>query len=318
MGNRRSQSLTGTACGAPTTHSASVSVALGRLKRGVLLCCWAVGLALMAQVAIWSLVTFTDVRWQQALPADGEAGRPMIVESDADAEAPAPGSVFAQDPIVEPRPEELGPPIVPSRYDSMFRTGSSLLSGFGTIAVLALVPFIGLGVVLATSSATTGVEQAVSAFGWSIVVALLVMPVAQVLGLPWRDGALWSYDALTAHVDMLDNVVEKDKVQASIMFYARYLLLPLASVVGILLVGTRFSAGVEVGLEVAENLRLDPQLEQEAGNVQPGSLHGGRTAAAMRQISDSLPGGGGGGYDQRTGGPSVRQPSPGEAPKRLI
>jgi hypothetical protein len=184
--------------------------------------------------------------------------------------------------------------------------------------VLALVPFIGLGVVLATSSATTGVEQAVSAFGWSIVVALLVMPVAQVLGLPWRDGALWSYDALTAHVDMLDNVVEKDKVQASIMFYARYLLLPLASVVGILLVGTRFSAGVEMGLEVAENLRLDPQLEQEAGNVQPGSLHGGRTAAAMRQISDSMPGGGDGGYDQRTGGPSVRQPSPGDAPKRLI
>jgi hypothetical protein len=71
-------------------------------------------------------------------------------------------------------------------------------------------------------------------------------------------------------------------------------------------------------LEIAENLRLDPDLEQEAGNVRPGSLHGGRTAAAMRQISDSLPGGGAGAYGQGTGGPSVRQPSPGEAPKRLI
>lgn len=310
MGNRRSKSLTGSACGAPATHSASVSAALGRLKRGVLLCCWAVGLALMAQIIIWALVTFTEVRWQQATPESApEETRALIVQNETEDEAPAPGSVFAADPITEPRPEPAGPPIVPSRYDSVFRTGSSLLSGFGTIAVLALVPFIGLGVILATSTATRGVEQAVSAFGWSIVVALLVMPVAQVLGLPWQDGALWSYDALTAQVELLDRVVESDKAQAAVMFYARYLLLPIASIVGVLLVGTRFSSGVEAGLEITENLRLDPELEQEAGNVRPGSLHGSRTAAAMRQVAQSL-------GDE--GSPSIRQPNPGETPKRLI
>jgi hypothetical protein len=154
----------------------------------------------------------------------------------------------------------------------------------------------------------------VSAFGWALLVGLLVMPIGAYVNLPWADGALWSYGGLTTVLD--ERVATDEAGGLPIVFYARYLVLPVVCVIGIALVGMRFSAGVEAGLLMKENFRLDPALEQEAANMKPSSLHGGRAAAAMRQTvgevgadASSIP---------ASGGATVRQLSPGEAPKRLI
>ena len=42
-----------------------VSASLARLRRGVTLCCWIVGLSLVAQMLIWAVATFMDVRFQE-------------------------------------------------------------------------------------------------------------------------------------------------------------------------------------------------------------------------------------------------------------
>ena len=58
-----------------------------------------------------------------------------------------------------------------------------------------------LGVFLAAGSATHGVDRVVSAFGWSLVAGLLALPLAGLVGLPWVDGAYWTYERLASEID---------------------------------------------------------------------------------------------------------------------
>jgi hypothetical protein len=105
-------------------------------------------------------------------------------------------------------------------------------------------------------------------------------------------------------------------------------VLPLACVVAVAIIGLRFCAGVQAGMPVVESMKLDPVLEREAANITPGSLHGGRGAAALRGVAVSN----GNGHTAAPAspprqvvaagagspGPGMMQPSPGVAPRRLI
>jgi hypothetical protein len=70
----------------------------------------------------------------------------------------------------------------------------------------------------------------------------------------------------------------------SIPFYTRFGMLPLACLVGAGIIGLRFSNGVHGGIIPKEDMRLDPVLEKEAGNVKVGT-GGGRAAAALRSAT---------------------------------
>ncbi len=313
---RNEPSLVGGECGVPATHTASVSIALGRLRFGVLFCCWAVALALAAQLVIWAMVSFTDMRWEKGA---ADQSVPLIVHAqDEPEESARTSSLVFESPDMTPHVSVDANRRV-TKYDSIFATAASLASGAGSIGMFALVPLVGLGVLLAAASATAGVEKAVSAFCWALIIGLLVMPVGGLLGLPWQDGGLWSYATLTGQVDAAEGAGAMNMV-----FIAKYLLLPAACIVGISLVGMRFSSGVAAGLARKENLTLDPMLEREAGNIKPSSLHGGRAAAAMQQAvgekpqashvpptGNPLPG-------QPPAAPSIGQPAREQPPKRLI
>ncbi len=318
-------SLTGSARGAPATHSASVSLALGRLRFSVLLSCWVIGLALLAQTVIWSLVNFTELRWDRSETPTAETA--LIVKP-----GPAPVVRSALDDVKgRPSAEPVDPNRLVSGYDRIFEIGSRLARGLGTVGLLALLPLLAVGVLLAAGSATRGVDKTVSAFTWSIVVALLVLPIGELVGLSAPGGAFWSYEAVTAKIDAAGvpaidarTVPPSDAGDAwneglagSI---ARYVMLPLAALCAVCMVGLRFDAGVEAGLVRKEDLTLDPKLEAEAGGITPGSLHAGRAATAMQGLGSGVPfAPGPKAIAAPAEGPvSIRQVSPGSAPKRMI
>jgi hypothetical protein len=250
-----------------------VSAALGRLRFGVNLCCWIVGLALITQIVVWSLVRFTDLRFSD-LAADAPA--PLIVKKEV---SEAPSALDAETSPEEKRHAVVNPNRVPGAGDRFFALLADFSSGFGALSVLALAPLLGLGVLLAASSATEGVERTVSAFGWALVVGLLVMPIGEMFGMPWQDGALWSYETLTAE---MDGRIAETAGGKPLGIYARYIILPLTCLFGIALVAQRFNSGIRAGAYQKESFELDPVLEAEAANVKPGSHHGSRAAAAMR------------------------------------
>jgi hypothetical protein len=311
-----SSSLTGSACGAPSTHNPYVCCALGRLRFGVNLCCWIVSLALLAQVVVWALVSFTDMRFA-AIAAPSRT--PLIVNPvQEETIADAPSAFDAPNAIdKKPKPAPAGDPVdanrVPGRNDRILSIVAALASGFGALAVIALTPLIGLGVLLAASSATEGVERTVSAFGWSLVVGLLVLPIGDVFGMPWRDGALWSYAHLVEQVDARHVADGLTGLAAAggIVAVARYVVMPITCLVGIALVAQRFNAGIRAGTFQKEDFALDPALEVEAANVKPGSNHGSRAAAAMRSALNSDD-------DRPAEKLSRRTVSQGSVPKRLI
>lgn len=290
--------------GAPATHTLPVAAALRQLRSSVGLSCWLIGGTILVQLVVWGLVSFTDLRWTELKPGEGEA--PLVV-SASEVRAQSFRSALDDKTPAEAAAEAVNPNRMLTGADRTLAVATSLASGFGVLAVLTVVPLVGLGVLLAASSATAGVEKAVSAFGWSLVVLLLALPLGGLVGLPWQGGAMYRYSELTAQID----AAAAEPVGLGIVFYAKFVALPLTCLIGTMLIANRFGAGVEAGVLRKENLVLDQTLEQEAGNIEASTLHAGRTAGAMKQaFAGSTP-------TEPVSG-NIGQISAGKVPKRLI
>ncbi len=279
-----------------------VSLALGRLRLGVLGCCWAIGLALLVQMTAWSLASFTDLRFEQV--KTGPQAAPLVVTSE-ETRRRSMHSAFrgAPDSAAAAAPEER----VLSDFDTILRHLVTATGAVGRLAPVVLLLLSGTGVILAAGSATLGVEKTVSAFTWAIVLALLTLPLGGVLSLPWQDGAVCSYTFLIEEVES----ARRDPGGFRVSFFIRFLLLPLGCTGGAALVAWQFCAGVAAAMLPKEHY-FDPELERETTGVEVTSLHagGGRSADALSKVV--------GKKVTKRPMPSARKVSPGQTPKRII
>jgi hypothetical protein len=321
-----------------------VSLALARLRRGVVVCCWVIGMAVFAQLIIWSLATYTDVR-HEVIEQVAEA--PLIVSADAarsrpaarlsrdhgamdsaappagsQAAAPAPASAPVAAPVYGASSAGLESERVPSPHDSTMQSVFDLGSTFARCAMLALLAFIGIAVVLASGASVPGVERTTSAFIWAAIVGLIALPLGGAFALPWTDGALCSYEHMTSSVETFRDATLAAEPSAEglkatpgwLELHVRFALVPVIMIVGLAFIGLRFCASVEMALLPRESPRLDPALEREASNIAPSSLHGGRLGTALtRTLETPTPI-----VESHDGIPGAGQLSPGKAPKRLI
>ncbi len=310
-----------------------ISNALARLRGGISLCCGVVALSLLTQILVWGVATFMDERFvtieQQATPetvvsaAAIERQEPIGSPDALPLESPAEAKVDGNLP--PPNPNRVA-----TKSDLIMSRASALAMTCGTIAMLLMIPMLMVGVMLSAGSATPGVDSVVSAFMWSLFVSMLVLPIGQYVGLPWSHGGFVPYEMMTKQVD----IEMADGKWGTPVFHARFGLLPLACLVGVGIVGLRFSNGVRAGV-IKEDVRLDPTLEREASGIRASSLLGGRNTAALRSISPppaavaastpmasaaqpapSLTAITSGGVSEIT--PGMLQATAGEAPKRLI
>lgn len=306
------------------SQSRSIGVALARLRFSVVCCCWLVGVALAAQVVIWSLATYTDLRFETPEEPASESAETVVV-----------GESQQQQRIREIREAEFGidlddatpaairPQRVPGRLDRVFEAAHGLAGGLGRCAMLAAIPLMMVALILCATAAVPGVDRMVSSLTWTLALATLVLPFGELFGLPWQSGALTDYQHMTAMADkvnlpMVDGKTQEPQI-SSLVFFSRLALLPIACVVGVTLVGLRFGSGIEAGV-AREDMRLDPALEREAGNISPSSLHAGRSAGALGHTLRTA------GNDDESSKPdstssqphSARAVSTGDAPKRLI
>lgn len=295
------------------TQPSFVGIALHRLRFSILVCCWVLGLSLMTHIGVWIAATFTDVRYEAVRSMTVPATIVTSTQRQNQPEAAVAGGVEAAEaPAMHQAAKEAADPNrVLSKYDRMMSMATRLASGAGLLALITLLPLMILGVLLAASSATPGVEQTVSSFTWTVLLALLVLPISEFVGLPWREGALFSYNTLTSQ---LEAATTKGATDFSMTFYARFAMLPFACLIGVGMIGLRFCAGIDAALPKKEDMRLDPALEREAGNITPTSLHGGRAGAALRAAAPLQPTASA--SSPHPAGMTV--PSAGVAPKRLI
>jgi hypothetical protein len=260
--------------------------------------CWVIALTLFTQVVIWSLCSFTDLRFSETEKLAGDA--PLIIDNGTDTGV---GRGAKQSSRWRPEVEAEEQERQASSMDRVFRVAVTVARTMGLMSAIIVCPLLCLGVLLAVPAGAPRVERAVNALTWSIVLVLLILPLGGWFGMAWQQGTITDYAGL---------VQEADAGQANGFtpaFYARFLLMPAASAVGFFLVGLQFSSAVAAVLLKRDG--LDPELEAEATNVAATSLHGtGRSAGALSAALHA--------QKQKKRAPSMSKMSPGEMPKRLI
>lgn len=296
----------------PTRHSA---LALAQLRNSVAACCWVVGVALLIQIVTWSLSSFTDLRYQK-IEATTAAAPPKVLSPE---EVRRQAIHSSQDGPVALDRNATEVNRVFSRYDRYFMIQTDLASGLGILASVALLPLLALGVVLAAGASVPGVERTVSSFVWAIVVTMLVLPLGSFIEAMPFNGIFANYESMMREVEVF-----RAGDGGGVIFFGKYLLLPVACMAGIAAIGLRFRSATFAGLMPREDFRLDPELEKEVANTKATSLvgGGGRTAGAftatLREEDEEPPRPKP--KPQREEQPlrSLRSVSPGEAPRRPI
>ncbi|MCH8824931.1 MAG: hypothetical protein IH984_15650 [Planctomycetes bacterium] len=294
-------------------------IAHGQLRFIVLACCWLIGLSLVTQIFVWSIITFTDIR--STIPQASSPDVPLVVIADE----PTEPSIFSPAEAARMQNEaatgrSTTKAFSLSQYDRFLSAATSAARTLGTLGVLTLCPLVAIGLLLSAICGAYRLDLGISSFSWSIVLALLILPIGSWIGLPWSEGALSTYSAMLREVEAAKYAVAG--IGFDLQFYSRFLLLPSLCLLGFILLGIRFSGSVQGLLVVKESHKLDPALEQEIANMKATSLHSsGRrfTGALKRMVNKNA--------ESAEEKPITKEPSQmptatkvstGDTPKRLI
>ena len=284
---------------------------MARLRLWIVMCCWITAGALVMQLIVWSLATFTDLRESVVEP---EVDQPLVVQGTVDPDAPIqplvnlPVSVDAQDE----------PVIIRSKLDYLMQDATSLTVTIGTMSCLLLVPLVLVGMLVAASNPSSTIDKTISAWIWCIIVSVLALPLNGLIQLPWGDGALRSYPAMLSQISAW-----QDGQLPGGLFFSRFLFVPLLCSLGAFFVGWRFSRSIARMMPESEYY-FDPELEREAGGVSATSqMNTGRAADALGRVMtptgttgpvNAMPTGNPAGVIK----PDPVQPSQDPPPRRLI
>ncbi len=226
-----------------------VSAALAQLRHGVTICAMVVCLCAVVQMLVFGFVHFTQVRWAKPQHTVSPLTYTVVKSGETNAGTSAP--VGAAQPT-----RQL------SEWEPTLNTASDLAVSIGVIATIMLALQCALGVFIAGASSVPGVDKAVSAASWALLLALG--------GVPWRDfmpsipfpGVFGDYLAMVATSEAVDA-----GSGSQIKLYAVYLLAPFASLCGSIMVLSRFRSGVAQGVIIQSVSEIDERLDREMAGI---------------------------------------------------
>lgn len=250
-----------------------VSAALAQLRHGVTIAAMVVCLCAVVQMLVFGFVHFTEVRWEK--PRHTVSALTYSVVKSGEGAAPVAAAT-----AVVPVTRQLSP------WEPTLNTASDLAVSIGVISTLVLAMMCALGVFIAGASAVPGVQHAVSAASWALLLALG--------GVPWRD-IMPSIPFPGVFGDYIAMVATSDAVTAGggsqVKLYAVYLLAPLASLAGSIMVLARFRTGVAQGIIIQSVSELDERLEREMAGIRARGVAASapRTVAALNTAIGDTP-----------------------------
>ncbi len=261
----------------PKPHA---SAALAQLRPGVTSASLVVVLCVIVQLLVFGFVHFTEIRYEPPKPTD-VAAQPLNVVPSVRREPPAAGSPKQPDATPEPAPAEVREL---SSADEILRQVSNTAAALGIASAAVLWFMIFLGVIVAAAASVPGVEKAVSACTWSLVLAIVCLPWRYLVPTAPFPGIFSSYAAMT---DASATVAAGSDSTAGLL--GTYLLLPVVALVVSMIILGRFRAGVDAGVIIQSVTELDRAIEREAGEITRRgiSVSGPRTVGALNQAIGS-------------------------------
>lgn len=251
----------------PNKH---VSPAISHLRFQVSVMAMVVVLALLVQLLVFGFVHFTDARWQaveepaqrqslSVVSTSTQNATVKVAETDPD---PKSQSIQRKSTTLEEIEAQKNAKQL-SKWHFVMGQFSSLAVTAGVVASITLGLLTVLGVVVAGGAAVPGIEKAVTACTWALVLGLL--------SLPWHDafssmpfgGVFGGYERMIA----ASNAVSLDQ-KSSLALYSTHLLMPLVAIGVALIVAARFWAGVSRGVIVTSVSQLDQAVNREISEIQ--------------------------------------------------
>jgi hypothetical protein len=247
-----------------------VSAALSHLRAGVTGAATALALCAAIQLLIFGFVHFTTLRYAQVTrnPLPIQVVAPTRASAGPNA-APTSGAAPALAPFTP-----LATPKVVGEWDVRLRTVSDMTTSAAVISGILLAVFCCLGVAIAGGASVPGVERAVSAATWAMLVAAACLPWQDLMPSMLFKGAFGDYATMTTLSEEVDA-----GAASPFPLLASYLVTPLAALCGSLLVLGRFRAGVAEGVIVTSISELDERLEREIAGIRTSGVAGSNTRA---------------------------------------
>ncbi len=309
------------------SHSSKphVSPALRHLRLSVTILAVALGGAYALQMLVWGFIYYTDVRWTE-IEVEREPTPLTVVETPSESveqDAPTPAPTASAEKELDPtkpiadeavasgggaqgvrsltgrgaatRSARTQQAVVEkevnrvfSRNDIYFRRITAFAQTVGVIAAIALAIVMLEGVVIAGGASVPGVERAVTAATWCLVIALLSIPLQDIIPAFPYPGVFAPYPVMTEAADLA--AAGGEAAPSSFALLLRHVLLPLSLLGALVLVALRFHAGVEQGSLATNVSELDEKLEREMAKIKLVSTGSSRAMGALnRAIGDDSP-----------------------------
>jgi hypothetical protein len=266
-----------------------VSEAIRQLRQWVSVAAGVVALCCAAQMFVFAFAAYTNVRWDEVkgtgpksldvIGADPSSAsmpaKPVSMDPTAKVD-PAPGAHAADQVVGGVRGTSAISAIsttakgvelnrVRSPADLWMKRGSGLAAGAGVVGAVCLAVLAFLGVAVAGGGCVPGVERATTSAVWSIVLAIVCLPLERMLpgfGVP---GVFASYADMTAAIDarMIGGTGA-----GSLALLGQWVAAPGVAMFAALGVALWFRAGVEAGIIVIAPSELERAVVREAEMIQ--------------------------------------------------
>jgi hypothetical protein len=282
-----------------------VSEALRHLRGGITGAAIIVALCATVQLLVFGFVHFTQIRWEQPASTTTSQTPTVVMPSDRSTAAPSAATgkgssiLIAQDspasagekathapkPVAMTAPGAPRPGMLLSRWHGTLGFCSDAAVTVGMIAAVFLTLLAFQGVMV--GSQVPGIEKAVSASTWSLVLMLISIPWREVFPKIPFGGVFGSYEAMTKASAACQLGLIPD-----LALMAEYLLLPLMTLVSGMFILIRFRTGVEHGCIVTSVNELDAALEREMRDIAkrgPAPVSVARSVGALNQAIGERP-----------------------------
>jgi hypothetical protein len=285
-----------------------VCAALQHLRLGVTISAATLAVCILINLLVWAFVHFTDVRWRSVEP--GEAQRLSVVVGG---EAPATTG--------RPETDRIGPDAnrVPSLADGNLRVTTNLVTAAGIVSAVLLTLCMRQGVSIAAGVSAPGLQKMVGAATWTVVAAMMCLPLREwIAGYPLAP-ILPGYDGMTRASEAL-----RAGEVGALGYFGVSLAAPLVTLVALTLLTLRYSAGVEEGIIATSPVDLDAKLDREMASMKLSAQATARAVGALNRAVGDAPVPAGRGTDavdrllDEPSGRRLTEPSPGKPMSRPI
>lgn len=257
-----------------------VSRAILHLRRTISIVSLVLALALVGQVLGWAIVHFTEARFAnlttEAIAEPDAPHEPIVVVNKPDSKAVASLTAIER--------AELAADVnkVEGRGAEMLKGFLNITQTVGIIMSVTLVILMLQAVTVAGGASIPGVEMAVTATTWAIILAMLCVPLSTLIPEAQYPGVFVSYQTIADASEAYDT--NAPGAPGFVGFWGRFALLPLVLVVGLTALVLRFRAGVNAGIIITNVSELEERLEREIRGRKVGHLTAPRAVGALNQV----------------------------------